>query len=153
MRLVPVATLIFAAAMLQPAVAHACRVTQWEIRPGETSQSAIMRRDQEGLTPELKTNVILARVISAERENTRQNLAFEVIAAVRGTASSRRLSTATDNFCYPVYEWRPGEIAILYLHPANPTKVALAVPPRQNIDPLIARDLHNLADRLRQSTQ
>lgn len=112
-----------------------------------------MRRDQDGLTPALRANVVLARVVSAERDNTRRNLVFETVAAVRGPVSSARLAAEADNFCYPVYEWRVGELAILYLHPANPTRVALAVPPRQNIDPLIARDLQNLADRLRQSPQ
>ena len=144
---------MFAAAVLQPGVAQACRVAAWEIRPGETSQSAIMRRDQEHLAPALRTNVVLARVLYAERENSRLRVVFERIAAIRGSAPSLRPTAETDNFCFPVYEWRAGELAILYLDPADPARVALAVPPRQNIDPLIVRDLRSLADHLRQSPQ
>lgn len=140
------------AATFQPAVAHACRVLPWEIRAGETSQSAIMRRDQERLTPQLKTNVILARVVSAEARSTGQYLVFESLVAIRGSAPTGRLSAETDGSCYPAYPWRADESAILYLdHTAGTAEVELAVPPRQNIDPTIARDLRIVANTLRQS--
>lgn len=152
MRLVAI-LLLTLGATIHPSVAHACRVLPWEVRPGETSQSAIMRRDQERLTPRLKANALLARVVSVERGSTGLHVVFEPIGVARGTAPSRRLTAYIDGSCYPVYDWRVGESAILYLDRPGPAEVALAVPPRQNIDPTITRDLRVLAANLRQSLQ